>query len=108
MFQRVIDPTSLFILWQPGIVGDLSMKRFTTSEQHLQLLVEKLSRYYSLDHQVILYEAATNPIEQTRQETISLKDLSTTALKQITTLVIPPTAELVYDQLFVDKINALG
>jgi len=74
----------------------------------LQLLVEKLSRYYSLDHQVILYEAATNPIEQTRQETISLKDLSTTALKQITTLVIPPTAELVYDQLFVDKINALG
>ncbi len=107
VFERVIDPTCMLILWQPGVAGDLTLRRFDTNTAHLQLLVDKLARYYPLDHQVILYEAATNPLEKTRMDTISLKDLPFTPLKQITTMVIPAAHALKLDQEYVAKLNAL-
>jgi hypothetical protein len=55
-----------------------------------------------------LYEAATNPLEQTRMDRILLKDLPQAALKQITTLVIPPACALIPDQFIVDELNAIA
>ncbi len=108
IYERKIDPTALLILWQPGIAGDLSLKRFDTNTGHLQILVNKLARDYPLEHEVILYEAATHPLEQTRMETIRLKDLPTAALKQITTLVIPPARAMTLDQAIVEQLTALS
>ncbi len=106
--QRNIDPTALFIVWQIGVVGDLTLKRFDTCKEHLELMVEKLARIYSLDHKVIIYEAATNPIEKVRIDRIALKDLPNTQLNPISTLVIPAAARFEQDTEFLHKLEALA
>ncbi len=108
IYDRKIDPTALLILWQPGLAGELSLKRFDTTPAKLQVLVDKLARDYPLDHSVILYEAATHPLEQTRMDTILLRDLPTASLQQITTLVIPAAFPLKLDQAIIDELNALS
>jgi precorrin-6B methylase 1 len=107
IYQRKIDPTALLILWQPGLAGELSLKRFDTTPARLQVLVDKLARDYPLDHPVILYEAATHPLEQTRMDTILLRDLPMARLQQITTLVIPAAFPLTPDQAVMDALNKL-
>lgn len=107
IYERRIDPTALLILWQPGLAGELSLKRFDTTAARLQVLVAKLARDYPLDHPVILYEAATHPLEQTRMDTILLRDLPEARLQQITTLVIPAAYPLKLDQAIVDELNAM-
>lgn len=107
MFERKLDPTALLVLWQPYIAGDLTRKRFDTTAARLQVLVDKLARDYPLDHPVILYEAATNPLETPRMDTIALRDLPNAVLNGITTLVIPAAYTLKRDQAVVDRLNAL-
>ena len=63
---------------------------------------------YSPDHEVILYEAATHPLEQTRADKIRLCELPQAALKQITTLVIPAANKMQIDQDVVDQLRALS
>ncbi|USD39723.1 MULTISPECIES: SAM-dependent methyltransferase [Ferrimonas] len=106
--QRRIDPSALLILWQPGVAGDLSMKRFETHQAYIKLLVEKLSRNYPLDHEVILYEAATSPLESTRIEHLPLGKLPQATLNQITTLVVPPCQEMATDSVMLDKLQILS
>ena len=108
VFERRIDPTALLILWQPYIAGDLTRKRFDTTPARLQVLVDKLARDYPLDHPVILYEAATNPLETARIETIVLRDLPSAVLNGITTLVIPAAHALMRDEATVAQLNALA
>jgi hypothetical protein len=108
IYQRQIDPTALLVLWQIGIAGDLTLKRFETEPAHLQIIVNKLMKTYSPDHEVILYEAATHPLEQTRADKIRLCELPQAALKQITTLVIPAANKMQIDQDVVDQLRALS
>lgn len=105
IYRRAIDPTSMLVLWQVGLSGDLSLKKFSTDEQKLCLLVEKLSRIYPLTHQVILYEAATNVMEQTRIDKLPLSQLPQANLSTVTTLVIPPSEQLQQDEEFMYKLN---
>lgn len=107
IYERRIDPTAMFILWQPSLAGELSLKRFDTTAARLQVLVDKLARDYPLNHEVILYEAATNPLEKTRMDKILLRDLPTASLQQITTLVVPAAHPLKRDQAIMDQLNAL-
>jgi len=108
IYKRTLDPTALLVLWQVGIAGDLTLKRFDTESAHLQILVNKLAQYYPLDHEVILYEAATDPLEKTRIDKLPLGDLPKMSYKQITTLVIPPAQTLEKDQAIIDELNALA
>lgn len=105
--ERKIDPTSVLVLWQPFLAGELTLKRFDTTATRLQILVDKLARDYPLDHEVILYEAATNPLEKTRMDKILLGDLPTASLCGATTLVIPAAFPLKWDQAVMDQLNAL-
>jgi precorrin-6B methylase 1 len=107
IYQRPIDPSGLLILWQPGLAGDLTLKRFDTEPARLQIMVDKLARHYPLDHEVILYEAATNPFEKTRIDRLPLRDLPAAPLKQITTLVIPPAQAFVRDEETIALLGAL-
>lgn len=108
IYQRRIDPSALLILWQPGLAGDLSLKKFDTTPQRLQILVDKLARDYPPEHEVILYEAATHPMEKTRMDRVKLKDLPHAELKQITTLVIPPAVTLQLDQAVVTQLQSIA
>ena len=89
------------------MAGELSLKRFETTAAWVQVLVDKLARDYPLDHEVILYEAATNPLEATRIDRLSLRDLPHAAMVGATTLVIPPARALERDQAIMDELNAL-
>lgn len=107
IFERNIDPTALFVLWQPSLAGELSLKVFETTAARVQVLVDKLARSYPLDHQVILYEAATTPIEKTRIEKLALRDLPKAHMVSSTTLVIPAAFPLKRDQSIIDQLNEL-
>lgn len=107
IYERKIDPTAMFILWQPALAGELSLKRFETTAARIRVLVDKLARDYPLDHTVILYEAATNPFEKTRMDKIPLRDLPTMPMSTTTTLVIPAAFALKRDERIVALLNAL-
>lgn len=107
IFDRKIDPTGLLILWQPFLAGELSLKRFETTTARVQVLVDKLARDYPLDHTVILYEAATNPLEKTRMEKIPLRDLPSAHMVGATTLVIPAAYPLKRDEAIIALLHAL-
>jgi hypothetical protein len=90
-YQRRIDPSAYLILWQVGVAGDQSLARFSTGSAYRQVLVDILAQDYPLDHQVIVYQAATLPIQKARMERIGLRGLVNMDLDKQATLVIPPS-----------------
>ena len=89
-YQRRIDPTAYLVLWQVGLAGDRSFRRFATPAAHRQLLVDLLAADYPLDHPCTIYEAATLPIQAPRIEAVALRDLAAADLRLQSTLVLPP------------------
>lgn len=85
-----LEPTSLVLLWQVALTGDMEYQRSHAKPRDIQTLVEKLLRWYPADHEVILYEAARMPLEDCRAERLRLSELPQAALREHTTLVIPP------------------
>ncbi|NVK21858.1 MAG: hypothetical protein HWD86_05025 [Kangiellaceae bacterium] len=94
-YHRVIDPACMVILWQIGLAGDQDSKAFSTDTHKLKELISLLSRVYSLEHEVIVYEAKVLAIDETRIEKIKLKELADIHLTQSSTLVIPPKTRLI-------------
>nr|WP_199039574.1 SAM-dependent methyltransferase [Dyella sp. ASV24] len=91
LFERRIDPTGYLVLWQVGHVGDQSLARFkATGAAYRQVFVDLLSADYPLDHQMIIYRAATLPIQQPRIRRIALRDLPHIELSAEETVVLPP------------------
>lgn len=93
-YRRRLDPTAYLVLWQIGIAGDRAYARFSTGADHRQALVDILGRDYDLDHQVIVYKAATLPTHRPRIRRLKLRDLPQADLDIHMTLVIPPAREL--------------
>lgn len=93
-FETRLNPGAYLVLWQAGLVGDRSMKRFATGPKYRQVLVDVLARDYPLDHEVTIYRAATLPIEQPRVRRVCLRDLPTTAVSAEETVVLPPASAL--------------
>ena len=93
-YQRRIDPTAYLVLWQAGIAGDRSFRRFATPAAYRQLLVDLLAGDYPLDHPCTIYEAATLPIQAPRIEAVALGDLARAELRLQSTLVLPPAGPL--------------
>jgi siroheme synthase len=93
-FERRIDVTGYLVLWQVALVGDRSLGRFATGPAYRQLLVELLQRDYPADHEVIIYRAATLPIEAPRVRRVALQELPQTALTAEETVVLPPAYAL--------------
>jgi len=106
-YRRVLDPSAYLVLWQVGIAGDRTYKRFATSPAHRQLLVDRLLETYPAHHAVIVYEAATLPITAPRMDTVALRDLAATPLHMHSTLVVPPSAPLQRDDAMLARIEAL-
>jgi precorrin-6B methylase 1 len=105
VYERQIDPTAMLVLWQIGLVGDLSCTRFDTTPERLQILVDKLCRWYEPDQEVVVYEAPVLAIHQCRADRLPLAGLPNCRLDQISTLVIPPITTLLPD---IEVLQALG
>jgi precorrin-6B methylase 1 len=90
LYRRRIDPSAWLILWQVGLAGDQTKKRFATGAPYRQVLVDILAHDYPLRHEVILYRAATLPIQAARIERIPLSALPQAQTGMEDTLAIPP------------------
>jgi len=106
-YERKIDPTGYLVLWQVGLVGDLSLKRFSTGAAYRQLLVDVLSRDYPLDHEIIVYRGATLPIQKPRIQRIALRDLPVVTLTAEETVVLPPATPLRPNLAMRERLAAL-
>ncbi|MEO9216846.1 MAG: SAM-dependent methyltransferase [Rhodanobacter sp.] len=106
-YQRRIDPTAYLVLWQVGVVGDQSMARFSTNGAYRQVLVDVLARDYPLDHEVIIYQAATLPIQSARIERRTLGSLAQAKVGMADTVVIPPARPLQPNHEILARFDAL-
>jgi precorrin-3B methylase len=108
LYRRCIDPSAWLILWQIGVAGDQSLKRFSTGQAHRQVLVDVLARHYPLDHPVIIYRAATLPFQPPRIERLALKALPQAEVGMADTLAIAPAGPLEPDQEIRARLAALA
>ena len=106
-YQRRIDPTAYLILWQVGVVGDQSMARFSTNAAYRQVLVDVLARDYPLNHEVIIYRAATLPIDRPRMERTTLAALPRAVIGMAETVVIPPARPMQANPEILARLDAL-
>ena len=93
-YERRIDPTGYLVLWQVALVGDRSLGRFATGPAYRQLLVDLLVQDYPPEHEVIIYRAATLPIEDPGIRRVALRDLPHVPMSAEETLVLPPAFPL--------------
>jgi uncharacterized protein YabN with tetrapyrrole methylase and pyrophosphatase domain len=90
LYKTLVDPCSAFIIWQLGVVGDLSFSnQIAPAANGMRLLKQKLLTIYSADHRVAIYEAAVLPGFKPRIEWIELQHLDTAQVHDISTLFIP-------------------
>src|SRR6185312_15055325 len=94
-------------LWQVGAIGNRSVGHFEAGPACRQLLVERLSRDYPLDHEVIVYRSATLPIERPRSRHVALRDLAKVPLTAEETVVLPPAESLKVNPVFRERLGAL-
>lgn len=106
-YRRRIDTSAYLVLWQVGVVGDRSSARFATGAAHRQVLIDVLARDYALDHEVIIYRAATLPTGQPRIEKLALGQLPGADIDMHSTLVVPPGRALEPDPHVRDRLMAL-
>lgn len=106
-YERRIDPAGYLVLWQVGVVGDLSLKRLSTGPEYRQALVDVLSADYPLDHEVIVYRGATLPIQKPRIRRVALRDLPVIELTVEETVVLPPAAPLKQNLTIRERLVAL-
>ncbi|WEN15840.1 SAM-dependent methyltransferase [Rhodanobacter sp. AS-Z3] len=102
-----LNPGAYLVLWQVGLVGDRSMKRFATGPEYRQVLVDVLADDYPLDHELIIYRGATLPIEQPRIRRVLLRDLPETPVTAEETVVLPPAAPLLVNHAVRKRLAAL-
>ncbi|MET0936785.1 MAG: SAM-dependent methyltransferase [Luteibacter sp.] len=106
-YERRIDNSGYLVLWQVGLVGDKSLARFTTGSAYRQVLVDVLARDYPLDHEVIIYRAATLPIQQPRIRKVALRDLPHVDVPTEETVVLPPAVPLKQNLAIQERLAAL-
>jgi precorrin-6B methylase 1 len=105
--RRRLDTAAYLILWQVGLAGDQSLARFSTGAAYRQVLVDVLSRDYPLDHEVILYQAATLPTFRPKIVRLPLAQLPAAAADMHFTMVVPPAQALQPDREIRDRLSAL-
>lgn len=105
--RRRLDPSAYLVLWQVGVAGDQSFARFSTNTAYRQVLVDVLARDYPLEHEVILYRAATLPMHEPRIERLPLGKLPEADVDMHVTLVIPPASPLEPDHQIRERLRAL-
>ncbi len=103
--RRQCDPCGHLLLWQVGIIGALNHPRSHDNTKGIDVLLDYLSQYYELKHEVTLYEAAQYPCFEPYIVKVPLKKLAEVKTSAITTLYIPPARKVVSDQ---NMLTALG
>jgi len=105
--KRIFDVRSHLVLWQVSVIGMLSYQPVHQHQKGTQILVEYLSEYYDLEHNVILFEGSQYPHIASRIDTLPLKNLPQANISRITTLYIPPVCQPMKDETMLKKLGLL-
>lgn len=97
--RRPIDTSAYLLLWQ---IGTLAFNDYDPSGKYdkraMPLLIEKLSRLYAPDHEVILYQASTIMGGEPVIKKSLIADLLENEVSVGCTLCIPPFTEVDVDE----------
>lgn len=103
--HRQFDPHSYLVLWQAGCIGALDHPRAHDNTVGINLLVNRLLKYYSETQEVILYQASQYPHFDPVITKTTLALLPQAEITSITTVCIPPAAKTPIDM---DMLKALN
>ncbi len=104
-FKHTLNVHAALILWQIGVVGDVSLTKLEPDENGLKMLQDRSLEWYPPDHEVILYEATTLPIKPARIDKIQIAAIPLVTVSTITTLFIPQVSDPMLDEQFCSKWN---
>lgn len=107
LFRRNVDPSAWLILWQVGLAGEQTGRRFATGPAYRQVLVDVLLRHYPADHEVTVYRAAMLPLQAPRIDRLPISDLPQIDLNGADTLVLPPSRDLELDAEIQARLTSL-
>jgi precorrin-6B methylase 1 len=82
------DTAAALVLWQIGVIGQI--KCGVGREDGLRILAERLLTFYSPEHEVTVYEAASLPVCDPVIRKTALSDLAKCAVGPASTLFVPP------------------
>jgi precorrin-6B methylase 1 len=95
LYDRRLDNAGYVVLWQVALAGDTTLARLSsTGPSYRQVLVDRLSEDYPLDHEIIIYRGATLPIHDPRIERVALRDLPWVEMSVAETVILPPAREM--------------
>jgi uncharacterized protein YabN with tetrapyrrole methylase and pyrophosphatase domain len=103
--SRMVDNSSQLILWQAGLVGDWTFRRYAYDTSAMPLLLEKLLRSYPPGHPVCIYEASSILGCESVIRPIMLQNLLTSGITATSTLYIPPARRAVLDPAYLGRIR---
>lgn len=107
LYRRRVDPSAWLFLWQVGLAGDQTSKRFATGAAYRQVLLDVLARDYPPDHEVTIYRAVTLPFQSPRIEHLPLSALPGAELTMSDTLAVPPARAMQIDPEIHARLAAL-
>lgn len=105
LHSRIFDPTCSLILYQIGIIGDLTCNPDKTEHPGLAVLVEQLLRTYEPSHPVVLYEASQSPTGTPIINHCTLATIDPATVKLITTLYVYPLPSREADPVMLEKLG---
>jgi precorrin-6B methylase 1 len=109
-YKRRIDPSACLILWQVGAMGDQGrgLTDAATNRAYREILLERLAKDYRPSHRIVVYRAATLPIDAPRIERIALRRLADIDIAVADTVVIPPARKLDADVNTLARLQRLA
>lgn len=106
--KRKFDKSSLLILWQIGVTGNLNylnVSKNSTTENGIKVLVNYLKEYYESNHQIILYEASPFPLGDPIIRYIPLGETTQAKITPVSTMCILPKKIKQPDQYMLDSLG---
>jgi uncharacterized protein YabN with tetrapyrrole methylase and pyrophosphatase domain len=91
--ERRFDPCCSLILYQVGIIAELTHNPSKSEHPGLKVLIDRLLLDYPADHPVILYEASESPFGKPWIHRTKLTEIDPSHLKIITTMYVFPREE---------------
>jgi uncharacterized protein YabN with tetrapyrrole methylase and pyrophosphatase domain len=104
MRERRIDTSAALVLWQIGVVGNLTYAPEGDSSR-LPVLVDCLCTLYPSEHGVVLYEASPFPGCGPIVERLPLVDVAAAKASPATTLYVPPLSARRIDREMVSRLR---
>ena len=107
MRQRRIDTSAALVLWQVGVVGNLTYAPEGDASR-LPVLVDYLCTLYPPEHEVALYEASPFPGCGPIVERPLLADVARSKMSPATTMYVPPLGARTIDVEMMRRLDLAG